>query len=341
MTAVTDDVGGYDVPAVTAWMEEHVKGLRPPFNWSRFTTGHSNLTFELDDADGRRAVIRRPPLGELQPKAHDMSREFRIISALWPTPVPVAEPYAFCPDPEVTGAPFYVMGFVDGRALPTPPDLETVSLDLRPVVSASHIDVLAELHQLDPDEIGLGNLGAKEDYLGRQLRAWYRSWTSSCADANYDDPRVHELHSFFDARKPDQGPARVAHGDYGLHNCLVGADGHMAAVLDWEVAALGDPLADLAYLINRWKTMAANPTLAGYLAPEEMVTRYAAKTGADVSHLEYYLAFNHWKSACIIHGVYTRYVRGQKSAHGVDLEAMRASIGLLVDDAEASAARVH
>ena len=340
MTTTSDEVGGYDVPAVTIWIEKNVDNLRPPFTWSRFTTGHSNLTFELEDSDGRRAVIRRPPLGTLQPRAHDMGREFRIISALWPTPVPVARPYAMCPDTDVTGAPFYVMGFVTGRALPTPEEMETIPPDLRQVVSESHIDVLADLHLLDPDDIGLGDLGAKEDYLGRQLRAWYRSWTSSSEDAGYDDPRVHELHDFFNARKPAQGPARVAHGDYGLHNCLVGDDGRLTAVLDWEVAALGDPLADLAYLVNRWTTATAEPSLAGYLTPGEMVARYQGKTGADLSQFDYYLAFNHWKSACIIHGVYTRYVRGQKSSHGVDLDDMRTSIGRLLGDAAAAAERV-
>lgn len=340
MTSATGDVSGYDLPAVTAWLERHVEQLRPPYAWSRFSTGHSNLTFELADAEGRRAVIRRPPLGALQPKAHDMSREFRIISALAPTPVPVPEPYAFCPDPEVTGAPFYVMSCVAGKALPTPAELESLPPALRPAVSESHIDVLAALHLLDPDEIGLGTLGAKEDYLGRQLRAWYRSWTTSAVDAEYDDARVHDLYAFFAGHKPAQGPARVAHGDYGLHNCLVGNDGRITAVLDWEVATLGDPLADLAYLINRWTTMAAIPTLSGYLSPDEMIQRYRLETGADVSQLDYYLAFNHWKSACIIHGVYTRYVRGQKSSQCVDLAMMRSNIATLLDEATAAAGQV-
>ena len=337
MATLSDDLGGYDAPAVTGWIEQNVQNLQPPFTWTRFPTGHSNLTFELQDANGRRAVIRRPPLGELQPRAHDMSREYRIISALWPTPVPVPEPYAFCPDPGVTGAPFYVMGFVPGRALPNRQDLDSVPDDLRPVVSASHIDALAELHRLDPDDIGLGELGAKEDYLGRQLRAWYRSWTSSAEAAGYDDPRVHELHDFLDSRKPPQGPARVAHGDYGLHNCLVGDDGSVTAVLDWEVATLGDPLADLVYLLNRWSGM---PDLTGYLSPDELVARYQEKSGTAVTNLDYYVAFNRWKSACIIHGVYTRYVRGQKSTAGVDLEGMRASIAGLVSGAAEAAARV-
>jgi aminoglycoside phosphotransferase (APT) family kinase protein len=338
MAALSDDIGGYDAAAVTRWLEDNVPRLQPPFTWTRFTTGHSNLTFELEDSDGRQAVIRRPPLGELQPRAHDMSREYRIISALWPTPVPVPEPYAFCPDPDVTGAPFYVMGFVPGRALPNRQDLESVPGDRRALVSTSHIDALAELHRLDPDQIGLGELGAKEDYLGRQLRAWYRSWTSSAEAAGYDDPRVHELHDFLDRRKPAQGPARVAHGDYGLHNCLVGDDGHVAAVLDWEVATLGDPLADLVYLLNRWTGM---PDLAGYLSPDELVKRYEEKSGTSVGNLDYYVAFNRWKSACIIHGVYTRYVRGQKSTAGVDLDGMRASIATLVSGAAEAAERVN
>lgn len=337
MATLSDDLGGYDAPAVTGWIEENVQHLRPPFTWTRFPTGHSNLTFELEDSDGRRAVIRRPPLGELQPRAHDMSREYRIISALWPTPVPVPEPYGFCPDPGVTGAPFYVMAFVRGRALPNQHDLESVPDEQREIVSTSHIDALAELHRLDPDEIGLGDLGAKEDYLGRQLRAWYRSWTSSAEAAHYDDPRVHELHDFLDRHKPPQGPARVAHGDFGLHNCLVGDDGGVAAVLDWEVATLGDPLADLVYLINRWSGM---PPLTGYLSPAQLVERYQEKSGNSVGNLDYYIAFNHWKSACIIHGVYTRYVRGQKSTEGLDLEGMRASIAGLVSRAAEAAERV-
>jgi aminoglycoside phosphotransferase (APT) family kinase protein len=337
MATISDDLGGYDAPAVTRWIEHNVQRLQPPFTWTRFPTGHSNLTYELEDSDGRRAVIRRPPLGELQPRAHDMSREYRIISALWPTPVPVPEPYAFNPDPDITGAPFYIMGFVPGRALPNREDLERVPVDRRALVSTSHIDALAELHRLDPDEIGLGELGAKEDYLGRQLRAWYRSWTTSAEAAGYDDPRLHEVHDFLDQRKPPQGPARVAHGDFGLHNCLVAEDGHVTAVLDWEVATLGDPLADLVYVINRWTGV---PGLTGYLSPDELVLRYQEKSGINVGNLDYYIAFNYWKSACIIHGVYTRYVRGQKSTHGLDLEGMRASIAALVSQADEAAQRV-
>lgn len=328
-----EDTPGYDTVRVTDWIREHISGLEPPFAWERFHAGHSNLTYQLTDAAGRKAVIRRPPLGELQPRAHDMHREFRIIDALWGTDVPVAEPLGYCEDPEVTGAHFFVMGYVDGHALPSPAEMAALSTEQRVAVSTSHADSLAALHRLVPDAIGLGDLGAKEDYLGRQLRAWYRSWTSSADAAGYDDERIHTVHDWLQEHKPPQGPARVAHGDYGLHNCLIGADGHVAAVVDWEVCTLGDPLADLAYMLNRWALMPP-----GFLTQDEMTARYADKTGADVSGLGYYLAFNHWKSACIVHGVYTRYRRGQKTTDGVDLEGFRAMIGGLVETAASSVA---
>ena len=341
MKTSPDETLGYEVAGVTEWIREHVPGLTPPFEWSRFHAGHSNLTCLLQDVTGRRAVIRRPPLGELQPRAHDMHREYSIISGLWNTPVPVAEPLAYCEDPAVTGAHFFVMGFVDGRALPSAADIQRyLPPERRQTTSESHADVLAALHSLDPEAVGLGELGAKEDYLGRQLRAWYRSWTTSAEAAGYDDARVHALHEWLAANKPDQGPARVAHGDYGLHNCLIGDDGRVAAVVDWEVCTLGDPLADLAYMLNRWSVdgdgNARGPATmpAGFLSRQAMADRYQAATGADLSMLAYYMAFNHWKSACIVHGVYTRYLRGQKSAEGVDLGGFRTMIGGLLEAAD-------
>ncbi len=343
MQASESDTLGYDVVQVTDWVGDHVPGLDPPFRWTRFHAGHSNLTCLLEDAGGRRAVIRRPPLGELQPRAHDMHREFRIIEALWPTGVPVAEPLAYCGDPSVTGAHFFLMGFVAGRALPSSAEIEAhLPVERRRTTSESHADVLAALHVLDPDAAGLGDLGAREDYVGRQLRAWYRSWTTSAEAAGYDDPRVHELHAWLDAHKPPQGPARIAHGDYGLHNCLIGEDGRVAAVVDWEVCALGDPLADLAYVLNRWSgdgdvgPRGGITMPAGFLSRQAMADRYQAATGADLSGLGYYVAFNHWKSACIVHGVYTRYRRGQKSTDDVDLSGFRAMIGTSLASAQSS-----
>lgn len=338
---------GYNVAAVEAWIADNVSGLTPPFTWTRLQGGHSNLTYRIDDTEGRAAVVRRPPQGELLPKAHDMSREWALISALGATPVPVAPAMAFCESPDVTGAWFYVMGLIDGRPLYNSTDTEArVPKELRPTLAWSFVDVLAELHALDPDEIGLGELGKKENYVGRQLRTWFRSWTSSVADAEYDDPRAHELQEFFAANIPDQGPARVVHGDYGLHNCLIGSDAGVAAVVDWEISTLGDPLADLAYALNQWAEPGegregAATALPGFPSRAELAARYAERSGRDLSLLDYYIGFNWWKTACIVHGVYARYCAGKKSADGVDLDDLRQRIGQSLDRSSRALASIR
>jgi aminoglycoside phosphotransferase (APT) family kinase protein len=320
---------GYDVPAVEAWIAGHTDRLEPPFTWTRLHGGHSNLTFHLRDAQGREAVIRRPPMGVLLPKAHDMAREWALISALGPTPVPVPDAIGFCDDDSVTGAKFYVMGHIDGHPLYTQQDTHTWIPDesKRRLTGESFIDVLADLHALDPDALGLSDLGKKDDYIGRQLKTWYRSWMASIEGAKFDDPRAHELQRYFLANAPDQGPARVVHGDYGLHNTLIGPDGAVAAVVDWEISTLGDPMADLAYALNQWyddsdatERSKLGPTnLPGFSTRAALAERYAKRSGRDLSRLDFYVGFNRWKTAAIIHGVYARYMEGKKSAEGVDL----------------------
>ena len=347
---VNADPEGYDVAAVEAWISAHVAGLTPPLRWKRLEGGHSNLTYRLDDDSGRSAVIRRPPLGELLPKAHDMAREWSIISALAPTAVPVAAALGFCPGPEVTGAHFYVMGLVEGHPLYNADDtLAWVSEDRRQTLAWSFIDVLAELHSLDPNAIGLGELGKKENYIGRQLRTWYRSWTSSAAAAEYDDPRLHEMQQYLADNIPEQGPARVVHGDYGLHNCLIGADATVATVLDWEISTLGDPLADLAYALNQWSLPGdplpgrdnAATAVVGFPARDQLAARYAERTGRDLSKLDFYTGFNWCKTAMIIHGVYARYREGKKSTVGVNLDDLRERIERSLILAEQAVNRLH
>jgi len=166
---------GYRVEAVEAWIRENVDGLTPPFRWTRLEGGHSNLTYRLDDVAGRLAVVRRPPQGQLLPKAHDMSREWALISALGPTPVPVPGALGFCESPDVTGAWFYVMGHIEGYPLYSSDDTERLVPEAqRRKMALSFIDVLADLHAVDPDEVGLGQLGKKENYVGRQLKRWRR-----------------------------------------------------------------------------------------------------------------------------------------------------------------------
>ena len=346
---MTESPEGYDVQAVESWIRDHVDSLEPPFEWIRLEGGHSNLTFKLIDSQGREAVIRRPPQGQLLPKAHDMSREWALISALGPTPVPVPAALGFCESPDVTGAWFYVMGCINGRPLYTNEDTESwVPEDKRLTMANSFVDVLADLHDVDPMAVGLGDLGKHDSYVARQLRTWYRSWNASIEGAEYDDPRAHELQQFFLDNLPDQGPIRVVHGDYGPHNCLIGPDSTVAAVVDWEISTLGDPLADLAYALNFFP----DPTDAIPIAPEaatavpgfptrmQMAERYAERTGRDLSKIDYYFGFNRWKSACIVHGVYARYMQGQKSSEGVDLPHMKTRIEGALTMAEQAVSRL-
>lgn len=339
---------GYDQPAVEAWIADHVPQLRPPLQWTRLEGGHSNLTYRLQDRNGKQAVIRRPPQGELLPGAHDMNREWSLIAALGPTPVPVPEALAFCEDESITGARFYLMGLVDGLPLYNRSETEArVPPTARGDLAWSFVDVLADLHALEPDSIGLGRLSKKEDYVGRQLKTWYRSWNASREAGGFDDERAHSLHRFFLDNLPDQGPARVVHGDYGLHNCLIGSSGTVVAVVDWEISTLGDPLADLAYALNQWPEPGGTgiadtaPTTApGFPARSAMAARYAARTGRDLGRLEYYSGFNHWKTAAIVQGVYSRYLSGQKSSEGVDVDHLRERVGLALSLAEAAVARL-
>ncbi|MEZ5341129.1 MAG: phosphotransferase family protein [Acidimicrobiales bacterium] len=295
---------------------------------------------------GRRAVIRRPPLGELLPKAHDMGREFTVIKALGPTDVPVPVAYGYCEDPSVTGAHFYVMSEVSGQAFYTTEDVEAgLSMDARVTLSNSFMDTLAALHALDPVAIGLGDLGRHDGYVSRQLRTWYGSWEASKEAAKYDDDRIHDLHRMLLSTLPEQGPPRVVHGDFGTHNVMVGSDGVITAVLDWEIATLGDPMADFAYALNAWVDEDDDREFApfaataapGFLRRSALVERYSSITGCDVSQLDYYRSFNYFKTACILHGVYARYLMGQKSTEGVDMEGlynrMRGSIELAIAQA--------
>jgi aminoglycoside phosphotransferase (APT) family kinase protein len=171
---------------------------------------------------------------------------------------------------------------------------------------------------------------------------------ASIAPAKFDDPRAHKLMQYFIDHEPDQGPARVVHGDYGVHNCLVGRDGLLAAVVDWEISTLGDPMADLAYALNPWPDPTDDTPPApeaatspkGFPSRTELARRYAGKTGRDLSKLDYYIGFNRWKSAAIVHGVYARYMEGKKGTEGVDLDGLRMSIGRSLTLAEQAVARL-
>jgi aminoglycoside phosphotransferase (APT) family kinase protein len=342
------EVRGIDVVAVTRWFREHVEGAEPPLEFSLIAGGHSNLTFKVTDAAGHEYVLRRPPLSHVLASAHDMGREHKIISALWPTPVPVPQALGFCPDATVNGAPFYVMRFVPGVVLHDA-DIAVRSLGERErrATGESFVDVLADLHAVDVDEVGLGDLAKKEDYIARQLKRWYGQFQQS---KTREIPAVDRVHDVLKARIPKQRRASVVHGDYRLGNSITDpARGKIVAVLDWEICTLGDPLADLGYVLATW-TQSTDPVAgapgapslaAGFPSREEVLDRYAERSGRDVSQIDYYVAFAMWKSACIIEGVYARYLGGALGKTDVNLDQFKNRIDVFADLAEQAVARIR
>lgn len=317
---------GIDVAGVTGWFEANVEGVQPPLRFDLIAGGHSNLTFAVTDDAGSRWVLRRPPLGQILATAHDMGREHRIISALGPTEVPVPPAVGLCEDPSVNGAPFYVMGFVDGRVIRDEAAAESLTIDQRRRASESITDVLAAIHAVDVDAVGLGDLGRRDGYIARQLKRWYAQYQGSCQQVpGMGFPEVDRVHDLLAARIPPQQGTGIVHGDYRLDNCMLAADGSIAAVLDWEICTLGDPLADVGLLWVYWADpddpaalpQSSSTALDGFLRRAELMERYATVSGRDLSNLDFYIAFGYWKLTCIIAGVYARYAGGAMGS-GVD-----------------------
>jgi aminoglycoside phosphotransferase (APT) family kinase protein len=314
MVTMDEVVDGVDTAVLTAWMQERdlVDGR---VHVARISGGHSNLTFRVTDDAGSAWALRRPPTGGVLATAHDMSREWRFISTLAPTPVPVPEPVAYCDDADVIGAEFYLMGFVDGVVPGDPDSGEKLPREIRHSCGLDVADVLADLHAVDPDEVGLGDLHRPGSYLERQLRRWHRQVHESAIE---DLAAVDEAHRVLTERMPATGETRIAHGDYRPGNLSFGADGRIAAIFDWELATLGEPLADLGWVLASWarpgdtqRAITTGPTAAdGWPERDEVARRYAERSGRDLSELPYFLAFARWRSACIGAGVYTRYKRG-------------------------------
>jgi aminoglycoside phosphotransferase (APT) family kinase protein len=339
---VVSGLPGVDFAALTQWLDDERPGLRQgPVDGELVAGGKSNLTYRITDGVSVWA-LRRPPLAHVLPSAHDMAREFRVISALGVTDVPVPAAYALCTDPEVLGAPFYLMSFVDGVVFDQPERLAALTPRLARQACEQLVDTLLELHSIDPASIGLADFGRPDGYLARQVKRWHAQWRASETTPR---PELDQVVERLTATMPAQGAPAIVHGDYRLTNVIYQRDvSGIAAVVDWEMATLGDPLADVGLLAVYHSLAAVSdgvmPAMSpdnGFLSAEQMAARYAAGGGRDLSQLNWYIALGYYKLAVISEGIHYRYLQGKTVGEGFAHMGERvpqlldAALGLLAD----------
>lgn len=310
------DPVGLDLARFAAWFARACPGEVTGPLWGRpFTGGRSNLTYEVGDGV-RSWVVRRPPLAHVLATAHDMAREHRVLTALRGTGVPVPATYALCEDTEVLGAPFYVMERVAGVPYKLATELEALGPQRTRGVAEAMVDTLAVLHAVDPAAVGLGDFGRPDGFLARQVRRWKKQLDAS---RSRDIAGIDELHHRLAVNPPDGTSTAVVHGDYRLDNLLVDADDRVAAVVDWEMATLADPLTDVALLVVYLRLggldgegAAADVTQApGFPTERELLDRYAARAGHELSDLGFHIALAAFKLAVILEGIHYRHTHEQ------------------------------
>jgi len=314
---------GVDLERLQPWFATHVADAGDrPLHAELIAGGRSNLTYVVGDGE-RTWVLRRPPLGHVVATAHDMSREFRVISGLAGTDVPVPRVHALCEDLAVNDAPFYVMERVDGRVLRDASDMAALSPQDARRCSLELVDVLARLHAVDFDAVGLGDFGRPDGFLARNVARWGKQWT---ANKTREVPGIDEVARRLEAALPQSGPPSIVHGDYRLDNTMLAPDdaGRIVAVLDWEMSTLGDPLTDLGLLLVYWggaetaavRSTQAVATVPGFLTTDEIVARYAERSGRDLEHLDFYVVFAMYKLAVILEGINARFLMGKTLGEG-------------------------
>lgn len=313
------DPPGLDLAALRAYLDrERPAMVAGPLRAELIAGGRSNLTYFVGDGTSV-WVLRRPPLGHVLATAHDMSREFRVMSALAPSRVPVPETILLCQDDDVLGAPFYLMAKVDGWVFRSS---EQVAAELTRAqareLSFTLVDVLAELHAVDIEEVGLGDFGRPDGYLQRQVRRWRGQLDKS---RSRDVEGIDELHGTLAGSVPPSQRATIVHGDFRLDNVIVRPDLRVAAVLDWEMSTLGDPLADLGLMVVYWQTLmplAGATEDNGFATADEVIAHYGKRTGLDLSAVDWYVGFGFFKLAVVAEGIYYRYTLGKTVGDGFE-----------------------
>jgi aminoglycoside phosphotransferase (APT) family kinase protein len=319
----------FDVGRLAEWMAHNVDGFAGPLEVEQFKGGQSNPTYKLV-TPGRRYVLRRKPPGKLLPGAHAVDREYRVIAALGRQGFPVAEALGLCEDESVIGTAFYVMEMVEGRIF-WEPDFPEVPREERPAYFDAMNATIAQLHLIDPEAAGLGDYGKPGNYFERQISRWSRQYEGDVEAGRV--PSMDRLVEWLPANVPDDGgEARVIHGDFRCDNMIFhAAEPRVIAVLDWELSTLGHPLADFSYHLMMYRmppgmsSGLARPDLPELNIPseEEYVAAYCRRTGRDgIPDIDFYMAFNMFRLAAILHGIKGRVARGTAaSAHAAKMVA--------------------
>jgi len=319
---MTEDLPGLDLQALQRFLADAVPGLLDgPLTAELIVGGKSNLTYIVSNGT-RDVVVRRPPLGHVLATAHDMSREHRVMAALADTAVPVPAMYADCTDPEVLGAPFYVMERVAGTPYRSAQELNALGPERVRKIADAVTDTLVALHAVDPASVGLADFGRPDGYLERQVHRWRRQMQAS---KSRELAGEEELHQRLAAAIPASGGATIVHGDFRMDNTLIDDADRVSAVLDWEMATLGDPLSDVALMLVYQALADVAPhavstvsQAVGHPTRDEIVQRYSERSGRDVSHLAFHEALAYYKLAAILEGIYFRYQQGQTVGAGFE-----------------------
>ena len=325
MTQISDPPG-LRLASLSTWMQDNIADFDESagLQATLLAGGRSNISYKLTDASGSSWVLRRPPLGHIMPSAHDMGREFRVLSGLNSVSYPTPVTRGYCEDESVIGAKFMMMDFVDGRVIESAQTASILSATQAGEISQELVDTLARLHAVDPAAAGLEQLGKPAGYLQRQVKRWGEQWQIT---KTRELPEIETLHTWLEtaiAKIPESLPTSIVHGDYRIDNVILASDkSEIVAVLDWEMSTLGDPISDLAISLVYWSQ--ATDTLRkkipvaedvtsgpGFWSRQQVLDRYVSQTGLDISHLDECVALACFKLAVIMESIHHRNLSGQQ-----------------------------
>ncbi|PYE14365.1 aminoglycoside phosphotransferase (APT) family kinase protein [Williamsia limnetica] len=329
-----------DLPRLAEWLKAEHSNLGRPVKAWLLAGGRSNITIGLETAAGERYCLRRPPGGDVA-QSHNIEREYRFLERLQASGLPVPAMLAYCGDRSVAGAPFFMMRFVEGTLCGDASDATQLSDRMRWATGHSMAPTLAQLHGIDLVGTGVGDLARQEDFIGRQLRAMRRGLQPNDLERW---PQFAAIETALMTQRPAETEVTLVHGDFKMGNCIFADDGSIAAVLDWELATLGSPLADVGWLVASWRPpgdtepriLQAPSTVEGFPGVDEILSAYQKATGRELADLPYFVGLAEWKWACISVGIHRRYRQELMGAATVDLTILEREIDSRLAAAEAA-----